>query len=462
MSNQPGFDYDLLISRLHGGLRAFQSLRAHRRERDQPPSPAPEESRATPPPRSAQPLPDEPGEMPAASPLEPQAFISVNGRIVPLFGELGAGMFARPAPAGAAPPSAGEKASTPPQSTPTPAPAETRSSPLPTAPAPVASPLRLSPPTPPARLGLIYGGQPHSAAAEPGSTTTSSDRPASPNPGAPASTATDGASAAALAALLDSHAKDEALRLERVHAEHRSFVEVLLREHREALRAQSEAHAAQTAQLLRDVLTEHRAELTRVAQTHADQLVQVLSQHRQEAPPQREPTPPDDELRSALIEHAKCQREANQDTAEHIGALTTIVADLGQTVGMMAMAAVRPGNRGPVVPLMTTADRTEPTAATSPHVTTDGADRRPAVILAEPESSSARATIEAIAPPGASAVVPAIPSDRARVLKCVGDDLMYGNHDMIGDGEHAPGSSGPARARSAVREGSDGGVTQSG
>jgi len=71
----------------------------------------------------------------------------------------------------------------------------------------------------------------------------------------PAPSNNDGVSMAALTALLDARAKDEALRLEKVHAEHRSFVEALLRDHREALRSQSEAHAAQTAQLLREVLT---------------------------------------------------------------------------------------------------------------------------------------------------------------------------------------------------------------
>ena len=34
MFNPSGFDYELLISRLHGGVRTFQSPRAHRRQRD--------------------------------------------------------------------------------------------------------------------------------------------------------------------------------------------------------------------------------------------------------------------------------------------------------------------------------------------------------------------------------------------------------------------------------------------
>lgn len=262
---------------------------------------------------------------------------------------------------------------------------------------------------------------------------------------------------AALTALLDAHAKDEALRLERVHAEHRSFVEILLRDHREVLRAQSEAHAAQTAQLLRDVLTEHRAELARAAEAHADHLDQVLSQHRQAASNQREHTPPDDELRSALIEHSRCQREANQDIAEHIGALTTIVADLGQTVGMMAMAAVHPTNSALTAPVMAVADRSEPTAAPSAPVTTDSVDPRPTLILAEPGSRLVRASLEATALPGASTAASATVSDRACMLQCVGVDWKQVNLGASGEGADPPRSSVPERAPIAVREEPDGG-----
>lgn len=264
---------------------------------------------------------------------------------------------------------------------------------------------------------------------------------------------------AALTALLDAHAKDEALRLERVHAEHRSFVELLLRDHREALRAQSEAHAAQTAQLLRDVLAEHRAELARVAEAHADHLAQVLAQHRQDAPNQREHTAPDDELRSALIEHSRCQREANQDIAEHIGALTTIVADLGQTVGMMAMATVHPSNSA-LAPVMAAADRSEPTAAPSAPITTGSVDPRPTLILAEPGSRLVSASLEATALPGASTAASAAASDRARVLQCVGDDWKQANLGVSGEGGGPPGSSALARAPIAAREEPDGGGYQ--
>jgi hypothetical protein len=155
-------------------------------------------------------------------------------------------------------------------------------------------------------------------------------------------------STAAIAALLDARANEEALRVEKLHAEHRACVTLLLQEHRNELRAQSEADAARTAQLLRDLLAEHRAELAQAAQTHADQLAQILSQHQQHAHTQHETaTPSDDVLRSALIEQAARQREVNEGIAEHIGALTIIVADLGQTVGMLAVAAVQGEPGGP-------------------------------------------------------------------------------------------------------------------
>jgi hypothetical protein len=41
MSGQTGFNYEVMLSRLHGGLCAFQSLRAHRRQREQAAAPAP-------------------------------------------------------------------------------------------------------------------------------------------------------------------------------------------------------------------------------------------------------------------------------------------------------------------------------------------------------------------------------------------------------------------------------------
>ncbi|MBK7834188.1 MAG: hypothetical protein IPJ56_17920 [Gemmatimonadetes bacterium] len=172
------------------------------------------------------------------------------------------------------------------------------------------------------------------------------------------------ASAASIAALLDARAQEDAQRLERAHAEHHAAMATLLREHQEALRAQSEADAtrttallrdvfaehraelraqseadaARTTALLRDVFAEHRAELARANQAHADHLAQVLAQRPQSADP---PAAGTMDLRAALLEQANVQREANEAVAEHIDALTSIIADLGQTVGMLAVAATQ-------------------------------------------------------------------------------------------------------------------------
>jgi len=423
MSNESGFDYDVLISRLHGGVRAFQSLRAHRRQRDQ--VPVPDEHPTSPPSRSAAIHHDAPGDMRAASPLEPQAFIAMNGRVVPLFGDLGAGMFVPAAPPGTTPPS---PVHAPPVAAQRPPPAPEETQPLPTAPAPAASPLKLPLPTPPARLGLI----PRSPATDPA-------------PPANAAKVQEAPSVAAIAALLDARAQEESQRLEKVHAEHRACVATLLQEHREQLRAQSEANAAHTSQLLRGLLEEHRAELARANQAHTEHLSQVLSQHQQHVQLPREPAaPPDTELRSALIEQAKFQREANEDTAEHIGALTTIIADLGQVVGLIAVAAVE--SRQSVQPLSAPA----PVAPPPLHITPVP---QPAPVSAEsapPPPLPPSATAEhALTSPGApqsprsppiTGSPPATARDRARVLQCVDDDRDDDDLTSVDDAEASPRS----------------------
>jgi hypothetical protein len=257
---------------------------------------------------------------------------------------------------------------------------ETRPAQTAPAPAATASTLKLPPPTPPPRLGLIYGGHPPTpepaAAAEP---STAPPRAPSPEPApgqqAPAQ-AQETPSIASLAALLDARALAEAQRLEQVHAEHRAILAIvlrdhqdelrtqgeaeaarttqLLREHRDELRAQQEADAARTAQLLREVLAQHRAELASANQSHADRIAT-------EGDPAG--------LRAALLEQASAQREANEDVAEHISALTAIIADLGQTVGMLAVAAAHKAqhNNLPTRPTFTPPPRSEPAAA-APHV----------------------------------------------------------------------------------------------
>ena len=366
MSDQTGFSYEVMLSRLHGGLCAFQSLRSHRRQREQAAEPAPTpEPRVTPePPRAVhRPTVDE-----QASP-EPQAFVTVGGRMVPLFGNMD-GLFGAAAAPSATVPTA------PPMTPPAAPPVVEETRPLQSVPtpAPPASTLKLPPPTPPPRLGLIYGGHPPTpepaTAAEPATATPqtpSHEPPARPHDPAQAQGTP---SSASLSALLDARAKAEAQRLEQVHAEHRAALAIvlrehqdvlrahgeadaarttqllrehrdelrahgeadaarttqLLREHRDELRAQREADAARTAQLLRDIFAEHRAELTRTYESHADHLAQQT--HADPAG-----------LRAALLEQASLQREANEHVADHISELTTIVADLGQTVGMLAVAA---------------------------------------------------------------------------------------------------------------------------
>lgn len=388
MSDQSGFNYEVMISRLHGGLCAFQSLRAHRRQREQAAAPT-ESPRAT----------SEPSRP------TPQAFVNLGDRALPLFATVDGGLF------GVMPPPA-------PGPTPAPTPATPASSaePPPAEPPPMStvSTLKLPPPTPPPRLGLIYGGH----APEPATATTTSPPPTldPPTPRShDAAHAQEAPSLASITALLDTRAQAEAQRLEQANADHRAALAILLREHRDELRAQAEAEATRTtqrlrehqdelraqreadavrtAQLLREVLADHRAEQARAAQTHANHLAQILA-----APP----SPTDahataGELRAALLEQATLQREANEDVADHISALTTIVADLGQTVGMLAVAAAhkaRPSNL-PTRPIFTppaALPRVDPVASAAlpqvdPLAATAAPPVEPAQVRPAPESS---------------------------------------------------------------------------
>lgn len=444
MSGQTGFNYEVMISRLHGGLCAFQSLRAHRRQREQPAAPPPmtEERLTSEPPRAPRVAHvDERAEMRATGSLEPQAFVAVGDRVVPLFGNVNASLFgAMAAPASPMPPPSVTSA-TPTAATPAPVAEE----PPPPAPAPAASTLRLPPPTPPPRLGLIYGGRPHppepplSAAAEPSTATPrppTGDTPAAPRPQDPASPPTgvqaqDAPKLAPLAALLDARAQEDAQRLEKAHAEHRLAMTMLMREHRDdlraqseaaaarttdllrevfaehraQLRAQSEADAARTTDLLREVLTGHRAELARANQAHADHLSQVLAQNQ--PTDSRAAAGDGGDLRAALLEHASLQREANEEVADHIAALTTIVADLGQTVGMLAVAATHKAQQSqlPIRGTFTPPPRVEPATLVA---SAGSPQSEPATPVASGESPQIEpATTKP--PAAASAVEPAAP-----------------------------------------------------
>ena len=410
MSNPTGFDYEVMISRLHGGLCAFQSLRAHRRERAQAAAPPPAtEARRTPEPPPAARVAhlDDFAELHATASLEPQAFVAVGDRVVPLFGSVSAGMFGvaaagpatTPIDPPATPPSAPAPAAAP-VTPPAPA-AETRP------PTPAAT-LRLPPPTPPPQLGLILGGRPPTP--EPGVVTEPPTAIRPQESDAPPTAVA--ASAESIAALLDARAQQDAQRLERAHAEHHAAMATLLREHQEALRAQSEADAtrttallrdvfaehraelraqseadaARTTALLRDVLTEHRAELAQANQAHADQLAQVLAQRSQSA------DPPAPELRAALLEQANVQREANEAVAENIDALTSIVADLGHTVGMLAVAATQKAQQRSVQAIFPLPPRVEPAPARAAAPAVDPASSSPAVPQVDPAATTTSAT----------------------------------------------------------------------
>jgi hypothetical protein len=333
----------------------------------------------------------------------------VGDRVVPLFGSVSAGMFGvaaagpatTPSDPPATPPSAPAPAAAP--STPPAPAADTRP------PAPAAT-LRLPPPTPPPQLGLILGGRP--PAPEPGAIEEPLTAIRPQESDAPPTAVA--ASAESIAALLDARAQQDAQRLERAHAEHHAAMATLLREHQEALRAQSEADAtrttallrdvfaehraelraqseadaARTTALLRDVLTEHRAELAQANQAHADQLAQVLAQRSQSA------DPPAPELRAALLEQANVQREANEAVAENIDALTSIVADLGHTVGMLAVAATQKAQQAQrsVQAIFPLPPRVEPATVHAAAPAVDPASSRPAVPYVDPVATATSAT----------------------------------------------------------------------
>ena len=428
MSGQTGFNYEVMISRLHGGLCAFQSLRAHRRQRDQAVAPAASTERRAPEERVAPTSPRAtPVDEQATGSPEAQAFVAMGDRLVPLFGSLNGLFGAAPAPSAPAP-----TASAPPPAAPAPTAEETRPPQSATAPTPTTSTLKLPPPMPPPRLGLIYGGHPSppdpapNVATEPAAATprTSTHEPA-PRPQGPAQ-GQETPSLASITALLDARAQADAQRLEQVHAEHRAVMAITLREHRDELRAQVEAEAARTtqllcahrdelraqreadaartAQLLREVFAEHRAELARANQTHADHLAQQ---------PTLDPNTTavgTAELRGALLEQASLQREASEDVADQISALTTIVADLGHTVGMLAVAAAHKAQQGHL-PTRTTfppPPRVEPVAA-SPHV--DPIASAPSAPSASsPQGERLASTVSPPVEPDTTRVGPAAPA----------------------------------------------------
>ncbi len=344
-------DYDLLVHRLHKGACAFQSLRAHRRQRAAATDPATAADVRTPTPSTTPPpAADLAVDSRVTGSREPQAFIAMGSRVVPIFGDVNAVLGATAAPV--------QGASLMGEPPPPPAPPAEDARPAPPpVPAVSASALKLPVPTPPPRLGLVHGGHARPPAPEPAATTRAEPAAASSMgrntpPEAAVAPPTPEEAAATIAAMFDTFAQQEVARLEKLHADHRAALATLFQEHREELRARSEADASRTTALLREVLAEHRAEQARSAQLHAEHLAQI---------PQREA---DSDLRAALLEQAKLQRETNEDTADNIAALTTIVADLGQTVGMLAVAAAQEARQGrlPTRPTFAVPTRVEPRA----------------------------------------------------------------------------------------------------
>jgi len=386
MFNTTGFDFDLLISRLYGGIRAYQSLRAHRRQRAQgeapPPEPtqAPEAAAAPPQPQPAH-APDIASETPPPT-LHQQGFITIGGRVLPLFGNEGAFTFDASPPASTNPP---------PAMSPVPPPQV----------APPASALILPPPTPPASFRHLFAAaQAPAPAGEP----VEAARPAGALPTIQVEQAPNGPS---IDALLAAHARDEAARLEQLQAEHRAHVALLLREHRAELDARAQAEAARTTQLLRELLAEHRAELTRATSAHAAEMASVLAQHREVLAERRaaglEHDQHGDALRQALTEQATLQREAHEEVAHHIDMLTTVVADIGQAVTMLAMTTFE-GQQGRLPTAGADAPSPTPLAAPSPAERTAIVEPtpEPAAALLPGASASACVTAPEPQPPIAS------------------------------------------------------------
>ena len=397
-------DYDLLVHRLYRGACAFQSLRAHRRQRGAAPDPTTvAEARVPDPPPTPPPVaPDSASDPRVTGSRELQAFMAVGGRVVPIFGDVNAVLGVSVAPAGQGASLMGEPPPPPPRATP--APEQARPEP-PSAPTISSSALKLPPPTPPPRLGLVHGGQarppaPEPAPTEPSATPTTVRTAPAVDAAAVVSTQE---TAATIAAMFDAYAQQEAARLEKLHADHRAALAALLHQHPEELHTRSEADAARTAELLRGVLQEHREELRARSEADAARAAELLrvvlvedrtelassrTEHLAQAP--RRET--DQDLRAVLIEQAKLQREANEDVADHIANLTTIVADLGQTVGMLAVAAAQEARQNHLP--------TRPTFAAPPRAATPeatGLDASAGVLPTASAPAVAASTVPCIA-----------------------------------------------------------------
>ncbi|MBA3549638.1 MAG: hypothetical protein H0T76_24435, partial [Nannocystis sp.] len=146
------------------------------------------------------------------------------------------------------------------------------------------------------------------------------------------------------------------------------------------------------------------AELARAHQAHADHLAQVLAQRSQSADP---PAAAGDlvEMRAALLEQASTQHKANEAVADNIDTLTSVIADLGHTVGTLAVAAAQKAQH---------AHRSVPVAFPPPRALTTVHAAAPEVDFAANSPGEPPATITASAesshPGPANSGPPAAPS----------------------------------------------------
>jgi len=319
MSNPSGFDFDDMFSRLHIGVRGLQHWRNNQRARFAGASPTAAASRPT---TVVAAAPNHTAANDATGgPLEPQGFVAVGGRLLPVFSDAQVRGVPDTAPSINAAPST-PMTEPPPAPPPTPTVEPLRATRLSTVAA-----LKMSPPTPPACLQRAPMPADH---AEPAPTPTTNPEPAQTRP------------MHAQEAMPLRNSEGEAARLEQVHAEHRGLLATLLSEHRATLRDQAEADAAQQNQIVRELLIGHRAEL----EAHAEAMRQLLGQHREAM--QKIVATTDHAagqhdraitaLHELLADQAKAQAQAHEQTEQHIGDLAGVIGDLGETVGHLAAA----------------------------------------------------------------------------------------------------------------------------
>ena len=385
--------------------------------------------------------------------LDPQGFVAVGGRLVPFFGELAGNVM--PGAAGPAPapntPTAEQAATQPPAPAAPPSPTfeakQDAASPRPSKPGALNLPL----PTPPARLGLASTPSQGTVAGEP----TPIPAPAKHAPterGELTPTRDD----SRIETLLARHSDAEAERLEKVHAEHRALLATLLSEHRAMLQDQADANAARQDNVISDLLTEHRTEFSSILNPLIEHLHQLRDQQRTHAEllaaAAREfPVSTASDiavLRDVLAEQARFQHKAQQEMTENLDTLAAVVRNMGQTVGLLAVATYEGKREKPPVllpPVIAPTPRpSSPPVSTLTETTTK--PPTPAPRATPPQRDTAVNTTE-LAPKPSPAIYAAerrheTTSARSRVDELVGD---YEDDDDLQD-VHDPDAP-PPRSR---------------